>query len=482
MSIVSAAAAALLTHAAMPVVVDDATVVTQAPVAAQAATRPVAPPPFKLINHEEDYSYLADASKRTSNWSKLKYVPIGGEDSGIWASFGGELRLRAEHRNNERFGRGAQDKDGNFQTRARLWGELNLGQNFRAFVDIQDARNSGLDSGEPVIEESRTDFHQGFIEARTDFAGGSLKARVGRQEMGLGSFRLFDMREGANARVALDMVRVLYDTPSGWSGSAFAGYGIWELKTSFDDSTDYDYRLFGVNAARTLGTGPKATKLELLYVNTDNSWAVFDQVGTGRDDRDTVSVRLSGKLAPYDYEIEGVKQYGDFKGLDVDAWFITGVVGRSFADVKWSPRVAVRVDIGSGDDNPNDGKLNTFNPLFPQPAALRTDLGFANMVLIQPEITARPSAKLTVGANTAGLWRQSTKDGLYALSGRVLRSATEGDERYIGWRTGVFARYAINPFVTVTGVANYTKAGDFLEQTPHSSDQSYVGTFLGLRF
>jgi hypothetical protein len=482
MSIVTAAVAALLTHASMPAADIDAATTTAAQGAPAPAAAPAAPPPFKLVNHDEDYAYLADASKRTSDWAKLKYVPIGGEDSGIWASFGGELRLRAEHRNNERFGRGAQDKDGNFQTRARLWGELNLGQNFRAFVDIQDARNSGLDSGEPVVEESRTDFHQGFVEARTELAGTKLAARVGRQEFGVGSFRLFDMREGANARVALDMVRVLYDAPNGWSGNVFAGYGIWELKTSFDDSTDYEHRILGATAARTLGTGPSAPKMELLYVNTDRRGAVFDRMVRGRDDRHTFSVRLAGKVAPFDYEIEGVKQYGDFDALDIDAWFVTGVVGRTFADVKWSPRVAVRIDAASGDDNPNDGKLNTFNPLFPQPAALRTDLGFGNMVLIQPEVTARPNPKLTVGANTGGMWRQSKQDGVYALSGMVLRSATEGDSRYIGWRTGVFARYAINPFVSVTTVMNYTKAGDFLEQTTHSSDQSYVGTFLGLRF
>ena len=482
MSIVTAAVAALLAHTSMPVADIDATTTAAQAAAPAASTTPSAPPPFKLINHDEDFSYLVDASKRTSDWAKLKYVPIGGEDSPVWASFGGEFRLRLENRNNERFGRGAQDDNGNFQTRARLWGELNLGQHLRAFVDIQDARNSGLDSGEPVIEESRTDFHQAFIEAKTDFAGGKLKARVGRQEFGLGSFRLFDMREGANARVALDMARVIYDAPAGWSGGAFAGYGVRELKTSFDDSTNYDYRLFGAHAARNLGTGPTAAKLELLYVNTDKLGAVFDRVGAGRDERDTVSVRLSGRVAPFDYEVEGVKQYGDFKGLDVDAWFFSGVVGRSFAGVKWSPRVALRLDVASGDDNPNDGELNTFNPLSPQPAALRTDLGFGNMILLQPEVTARPMPKLMVGANTAGMWRQSTQDGVYALSGMVLRSATEGDSRYIGWRTGVFARYAINPFVSITGVANYTKAGDFLEQTTHSSDQSYVGTFLGLRF
>lgn len=480
MPIMTAAAAALISHAAMPAA--DAAAATAAQASAPAPVAAPAPPPFKLINHDENYAYLADPAKRTSTWSQLKYVPIAGEHSGVWASFGGELRFRAEHRNNERFGRGAQDQDGNFQTRARLWGELNLGDNLRAFVDVQDARNSGLDSGEPVIEESRADLHQAFIEARTDLAGGKLRARIGRQEFGQGAYRLFDMREGANARVALDLVRVLYDSPTGWSGGAFAGYALRESKASWDDATNYDYRLFGATAAKTLGEGATAPRLELLYANTDRMGAVFDRVGTGRDDRNTVSARLTGRVAPWDYDVEAVKQWGEFGDLDIDAWYVSGVVGRSFANVKWSPRVALRIDVGSGDKDPNDGELNSYNPLFPQPTGLRTDLGFANLILVQPEVTARPTPKLMVGANTAGLWRQSKDDGFYALSGMVIRSATEGDAAYIGWRTGVFARYAINPFVSITGVANYTKAGDFLEQTTHSSDQSYVGTFLGLRF
>ena len=88
-------------------------------------------PTFKSINHDENYAYLADPAKRTSTWSRFKYVPVGGEDSPVWASFGGELRFRAEHRDNERFGRGPQDTGGDFQTRARLWGELNLGSSLR---------------------------------------------------------------------------------------------------------------------------------------------------------------------------------------------------------------------------------------------------------------------------------------------------------------------------------------------------------------
>ena len=128
-----------------------------------------------------------------------------------------------------------------------------------------------------------------------------MRVRAGRQEFGQGGFRLFDMREGANARVALDLVRVMYDSPTGWSGGAFAGYALREGKASWDDATNFDYRLYGATAAKTLGQGATAPKLELLYANTDRLTTPFDGQLPGRDDRDTLSVRLSGKVAPWDY-------------------------------------------------------------------------------------------------------------------------------------------------------------------------------------
>lgn len=222
MSIAAAAAAALLSHAPMPAVAEVEAPVQTAPSPSSVAPTPAAaPPPFKLINYDEDYAYLADPAKRNSTWARWKHVPVGGEGSPVWASFGGELRLRAENRENERFGRGLQDGDGDFQTRARLWSELNLGSSLRAFVDIQDARSFGLDSGTPPAEENRTDLHQAFVEGEAAVGGGVLRLRVGRQEFGVGGFRLFDMREGANARNAMDMARVIYDRPDGWSGGTF---------------------------------------------------------------------------------------------------------------------------------------------------------------------------------------------------------------------------------------------------------------------
>src|SRR5207237_5136336 len=37
-----------------------------------------APPGYKLLRYEEDYSYLKDPSRRTDFWDPIKYIPLWG--------------------------------------------------------------------------------------------------------------------------------------------------------------------------------------------------------------------------------------------------------------------------------------------------------------------------------------------------------------------------------------------------------------------
>src|SRR5438128_1601680 len=37
-----------------------------------------APPAYKLLRYEEDYSYLKDPTRRTDFWDPIKYMPLGG--------------------------------------------------------------------------------------------------------------------------------------------------------------------------------------------------------------------------------------------------------------------------------------------------------------------------------------------------------------------------------------------------------------------
>lgn len=485
--LLTTAAAAALMSAALPAT--NADVVQTAPQSApplsgqspaQSAAPSAQPQPisFKPLNYEDDWSRFRDPVRRTTPWSQIKYIPLGDT---AWLSLGGEARWRGEYRGHERFGRGPQDDDGNLQQRLRLWGDLHLSPSVRIFAEIQDGRTTGLDSGEPVVEENRTDLHQAFIETRHQVGDGALKVRLGRQEFAVGMARIFEPREGSNARTGFDMARVMYDRPIGWSGGLFGGYALREGKASFDDATNFDYRIYGATLSRRLGSGPTAPRLEFLYANTDRLGLAFDTGVAGRDDRDTFSVRLDGRSAPWDYDVEGVIQRGDYRGRDIEAWYVSGVVGRSF-DHPWAPRVALRVDAASGDKDRTDGVQGTYNQLYVPPISLRTDFGVSNLVSIQPQVTFRPLPKTTVGLVTAGLWRQSKEDGVYLLSGLPLRAGTEGDSAFVGWRYAGFVSYAVNPFLSVAGVANYTDAGDFLKETGTAEDQSYFGLIVTTKF
>lgn len=288
------------------------------------------------------------------------------------------------------------------QQRLRLWADLHLTSNVRAFVELQDGRTHGMDSGEVFTEENRTNVHQAFVETSHAVGDGTLKVRVGRQEIALGANRIFDPREGGNARAAFDLARVMYDQPNGWSGGLFAGYAQREAKESFSNATNYDYRLYGATVSHKLGTGPTAPKLELLYVNTDRPGLAFDTGIPGRDDRDTFSVRVDGRLAPWDYDVEGVIQRGDYRGLDIEAWYVSGILGRTFKH-RWAPRVALRADAASGDKDRKDNVQNTYNPLNQAPISMRTDLSVINLISIQPQVTLQANAKDDRGSALSGL-------------------------------------------------------------------------------
>jgi hypothetical protein len=376
-------------------------------------------PAFKPINIDEDYSSFR-AIRDANLWTRLKYIPIIGD---TYATLGGELRLRPELRIGERWGRGPQDKDGNFQQRTRVWGDLQVEGVFRAFVDLQHATSSGLDSVVAPIEEGRLDFHQAFVEAHVPIGKTRITARFGRQEIGIGNQTVFDMREGANTRRALDLLRVMA-TSGKWDGGVLAGHAVLEDVASFNDRTNHAYDLTGLHLGRTLGSGASTSRIEALFVATDRASLAFATATAARDQRRTLSLRYAGKRDAWSLDVEGIGQWGSFGERDIEAYYVTGTLAHAWQG-GWKPKLALRVDVGSGDRNPNDNKQGTYAPLFPKPLTYNGDLGPHNLTVFQPMLTVQPTTKLTLDFSVAGLWRTSIHDGIYSLGGQVLRQATE---------------------------------------------------------
>ncbi|WP_103730007.1 alginate export family protein [Novosphingobium sp. HII-3] len=331
-------------------------------------------PSFKPINHDEDYSSFRTV-RDTNLWTRLKYIPIAGK---TYATLGGELRLRPEIRIGERWGRGPQDDNGNFQQRTRVWGDLHVEGVLRAFVDLEHATSSGLDSVVAPVEEGRLDFNQAFVEASVPAGSAVITARLGRQEVGIGNYTVFDMREGANTRRSLDVLRVMGKVGK-WDGGFLTGHALLEKLGTFDDETNHAYDVTAFHAGRNFGEGDRTGRAEALFVTSDRASIAFDSAPAARDQRRTLSAHYVGKAGAWGLDVEGIRQWGSFGELDIDAYYVTGTVSHSWKQ-GWKPKLALRVDVGSGDRNPNDGKLGTYGPLFPRPLTYNGDLGPQNCV------------------------------------------------------------------------------------------------------
>src|SRR5580765_6565861 len=89
-------------------------------------------------------------------------------------------------------------------------------------------------------------------------------------------------------------------------------------------------------------------------------------------------------------------------------------------------------DITSGDKNPNDRRLETFNPLFPGTTYSDTIglLGAANSLALFPNLRIVAMGRLTMTVGSAFFWRESWRDGIYGINVSPLRTGQLSHARY----------------------------------------------------
>lgn len=247
---------------------------------------------------------------------------------------------------------------------------------------------------------------------------------------------------------------------------------------TFDDRTNRNIAFTAVHAGRSFGAATRTGRAEGLFLFAERASLAFDSAPAARDRRRTLSLRFAGRADRWTVDIEGIRQWGSFGDLDVDAYYLTTTIGHGWTD-GWKPRLALRVDIGSGDRNRNDGRIGTYSPLFPKPLTYNGDLGPQNLTVVQPMLTLQPMTRLTLDFSTAGLWRTSTTDGVYSLGGSPLRRGDETDSRFLGKRATAAGRYALGSFTTL---GFYTIYGDVSRRFMPGRDLFYAAVYVTFRF
>lgn len=99
-------------------------------------------------------------------------------------------------------------------------------------------------------------------------------------------------------------------------------------------------------------------------IGLDTKSATYNR-GTAHEIRNTIGTRVfrpTGK--GLDYNWEASYQWGSSGSDSIRAWSVSTETGFTFDRIRFHPRPLLRADVYSGDGNPANQTLGTFNPLF----------------------------------------------------------------------------------------------------------------------
>lgn len=365
-------------------------------------------PAIAFNRWEEDWSVLADPRLRTEPLDDLKYIPLG-TDPMSYLSLGLNLRERYEQNDAAGFGTRNAPAANYVISRLETHADLHLGP-VQLFAQLDSAFAPGKERLTPV-DENRLDLEQAFAAYVTPVADGVMKLRLGRQEMGFDLQRFVAVRDGPNVRQAFDAAWADYESGL-WRFIGFYSQPVQDRNLrAFDDYSNGHLTYGGVRLERgDVGPG----QVSAYYSQYRQDGAKFLTV-QGNERRDIFDLRYAGGLAGWDWDLEAMGQLGQIANQSIQAWAFGTLAGYSWSAVVWAPRLGLQFDGASGDGHPHDGRLETFNPLFPNGyyVTLSGYTGYVNFIHLKPSVTLHPTSSVSLLAAVGLQWRQTTADAVY---------------------------------------------------------------------
>jgi hypothetical protein len=406
---------------------------------------------YQSLRFEEDWR--EDCSKISPKCWRI------GETSSL--TFGADARIRTQGYWPLDFGIGSQTSGNDYTLfRGMAHGDLRIRNHVQLFVQFGVYDEIGRRGGPISVDRSNPDLQQGFLA----WNGKALSLRLGRQEITLGTSRLLSVREGPNIRLAFDGARTSWHQES-YRVDAFVFRPILNRSGAFDDTANKSQSLSGVYATFTPEI-MSPLKIDLYWLRYERDQGQF-AITQGRERRDSFGTRLFGSTRGWDWNLETVFQTGHFSNQIIRAWTVASDTGFTFSTLPWSPRLGLRTDIASGDKNLDDGRLGTFNALYPNPTYLSEAalLAPGNLMDLHPILTINPGPQLKIMLGWNFLWKHHKEDAVYTPPAPLVAiPETIGTGRYIGDQIGLESSYRFSPQWEARMAAVHFRAGSALTQ------------------
>lgn len=361
----------------------------------------------------------------------------------ITLDVGGSIREQYESYRNFELGvePAARGWDEYHLHRLLVFADLRVADRFRVFAEFGNSLIAGNERPTSPADEDEAYIHQAFAEL--SFGDGVLAGdggiRLGRQEIALGSGRLFSLRDGPNIRRSFDAARLTLGLGQ-TTVDAFVGAEVRTRPDAFDNRPDDAVLTWGVySTTRDLLDG---LNLDAYYLGVDRERSVFD-TGVAPETRHSVGLRLWGEAGLLDYNFEPILQFGDVGHRDILAWTIASDTGIRLGSGAQAPRLGVRANIISGGHS--DDRVQTFNAIFPNNSYFSEAAIFApaNLIDLNPMLTIHPRDDLTLTLMWDFLWRYDTSDAIYGPPGVPAIAGDATGERFVGHSLSISAEWQV---------------------------------------
>ena len=392
---------------------------------------------------EEDWSVLADPRVPREPFDNLKYIPLLPDDPKTYLSLGADLRERFEANDTAGFGTRPNRNNDYLISRTDVFADLRVANQVQVFAQIQ----SDFAPWKTMIAPPDQDvlgLEQAFVTVTEPVGDGTARVRLGRQQMNFDFQRFVSDRDGPNVRQSFDAAWGDYENGP-WKFITFYSQPVQIPDMGEKPFGDYSStgNTFSVVRAQRELFGWATLSAYYAYLSSDN--AKYLSV-SGNERRDSIDVRFYAKTGGFDGDLEVMTQSGSIGNDTIRAWAVGSLSSYTFADIGWTPRLGFQFDAASGDSNPHDNVLQTFNPLFPNGYyfTLAGYTGYTNLIHVKPSIAVHPTSSLTLTLAVAAQWRETTADAVY-VQGSIPVPGTAGQP---GRYTGAYGQLDLNWAIT----------------------------------
>ena len=308
----------------------------------------------------------------------------------------------------------------------------------RFFVQGQDARAIGFTGGPVEDQRDAFELHQGYLELGHSEEGWQM--RFGRQELAVGEERLV----GADnywdwSGQAFDALQVSY-MRSGWRADAFTGFRIDSAGRRVNPF-DADSRVSGIAATVQRGWGTAEP-----YVIWKRGNDIQDlMMRHGHKDVVAPGVLLRGDLpGRVEFDVEMALERGHVVGDSIAAWAGHWELGWRPWGKQTGPRLGFEYNYASGDPNPDDGRYQTFDDMYPagyNKFGMMDPIAWRNIKypFVSVEMPLPKRWKLLAGYRSYRL--AEIRDGLYPGGDEFLTRFPQATSSHVGSQLLLSAAY-----------------------------------------